>query len=84
MEVGGGDSDWQELLIHLRSVPEEHQAVFLLTCIEGYADPEVAGALGCDENTARLRRENTMNLLRELSESVLGPSGREHTDEDKH
>jgi hypothetical protein len=82
--VEGGDSNWQELLIHLRSVPEEHQTVFLLTCIEGYADPEVAGALGCDEDTARLRRENTMNLLRELSESVLGPTGPVYTDEGAH
>lgn len=77
----GGDSDWQELLIRLRSVPKEHQTVFVLTYIEGYTDPELAVALSCDENTARLRRENTMNLLRELSEGVLGPTRREHTDE---
>ncbi len=78
--VGGGDSIWQELLIRLRSVPEEHQAVFVLTYIEGYADPELAVALGCDEDTARLRRENTTNLLQELSESIVAPTQREHTD----
>ncbi len=80
--VGDGDSGWQELLIHLRGVAKEHQEVFVLTCIEGYTDPEVAGALGCDEDTARLRQENTMNLMQELSESVL--TRREHTDEDAH
>ena len=77
----GGDSSWQELLIRLRSVPKEHQTVFVLTYIEGYTDPELAVALGCGEDMAKLRRENTMNLLRELSEGVLGPTRREHTDE---
>jgi len=37
--------------------------------------------LGCDETTTRLRRENTMNLLRELSESIVAPTQRERTDE---
>lgn len=69
--VVDGDSVWQELLTNLRDVSEEHQEVFVLTCIEGYSDLEVAGALGCDEDTARLRRENTMNLLQGLSEGVL-------------
>jgi DNA-directed RNA polymerase specialized sigma24 family protein len=82
--VGDGDSSWQELLVRLRSVPEEHQVVFVLTCIEGHMDPDVAVALGCDENTARLRRENTVNLLRELSESMLAPTRPEHTDEGEH
>lgn len=81
---GSGDASWQELLVRLRNVPEEHQSVFVLTCIEGHADPEVAIALGCDEDTARLRRENTMDLLRELSESIVAPTGREHADEGKH
>ncbi len=79
--VVGGDSSWQELLIRLRSVPKEHQTVFVLTYIEGYTDPELAVALGCEEDMAKLYRENTMNLLRELSESVLAPTRREHTDE---
>lgn len=77
----GGDVDWQELLVRLRSVSKEHQEVFVLTCIEGYTDPDVAVALGCDEDAARLRRESTMDLLRELSESVLAPTRREHAEE---
>ena len=71
-----GDPGWQELLSRLRNVSKEHQEVFVLTCIEGYTDPEVAGALDCDEDTVRLRQENTMNLLQELSEGVL--ARREH------
>jgi hypothetical protein len=72
----GGNTDWQELFVRLRSVSREHQEVFLLTCIEGYTDPEVAVALGCNEDETRLRRENVMGLLQELSESVLAPAGR--------
>ncbi len=83
--VVGGEQGWEELLVRLRSVSKEHQEVFVLTCTEDHADPDVAVALGCDEETARLRRENTMNLLQELSESVLAPTRRgEHTDEGEH
>lgn len=70
-QVVAGDSGWDELLANLRCVSKEHQEVFVLGCIEGYTDLEVAGALGCDEDTARLRQENTMKLLQELSEGVL-------------
>lgn len=73
-----GNMDWQELLVRLRSIPKERQEVFLLTCIEGYTDPDVAATLGCDEDVARLRRESTMHLLQELSRSVLAPTRREH------
>ena len=82
--VAGSDSSWQELLIRLRSVPKEHQAVFVLTYIKGYTGPELAVALDCQEDTAELRRENTTNLLRELSESIVAPTRREHTDEGAH
>ena len=73
--------DWQEFLVRLHNVSKEHQEVFLLTCIEGYTDPEIAVALGCDEDAARLRREDTMGLLQELSRSVLAPTGREPVEE---
>ncbi|MDQ3387438.1 MAG: hypothetical protein M3475_07575 [Actinomycetota bacterium] len=75
-------SNWRELLARLRSVPKEHQTVFVLTCIEGNTDPEIAAALGCDEDTAKLRRERTMSLLRELSESIVAPNKREQTDDE--
>ena len=82
--VVGGDSDWEELLASLRGVSKEHQEVFLLTCLEGYSDPEIANALGCDEDTARLRRENTLDLLRGFSESIVPPARREDVEEGAH
>lgn len=82
--VGDGEQGWEELLVRLRSVSKEHQEVFVLTCTEDHTDPDVADALSCDEDTAKLRRENTMNLLRELSESIVAPTQREHTDEGAH
>ena len=82
--VAGNDWSWQELIIRLRGIPKEHQTVFVLTYIEGYTDPELAVALGCEEDAARLHRENTMDLLRELSGSVLAPTRRAHTDEGEH
>lgn len=77
----GGDMEWQELLVRLRSISKERQEVFLLSCIEGYTDPDVAATLGCDEAAARLRRESTMHLLQEISRSVLAPTRREHDEE---
>jgi DNA-directed RNA polymerase specialized sigma24 family protein len=74
-----GDVGWEGLLARLRNVSIEHQEVFVLTCIEGYSDPEIAGALGCDEDTAKLRREDALGLLREFSESIVPPSRREDT-----
>lgn len=82
--VMGGDSGWEELLAGLRGVSKGHQEVFVLTCLEGYTDPEIAGALGCDENTARLRRENTLDLLRGFSESIVPPARREDVEEGAH
>jgi hypothetical protein len=77
----GGNMDWQEFLVRLRGVSKESQEIFLLTCIEGYTDSDIAVTLGCDEDAARLRRESTMDLLRELSESVLAPTRREPAEE---
>jgi hypothetical protein len=84
MPVVADDSGWEELLGRLRGLPREHQEVFVLTCLEGCTDPEVAGALGCDEDTARLRRENTMNVLLRFSEAIVAPGKREDTGEGEH
>ena len=79
-----GDSGWEELLGRLRGLPKEHQEVFVLTCLEGCTDPEVASALGCDEDTARLRREDAMHVLLGFSEAIVAPSRREDADEGEH
>jgi hypothetical protein len=80
----GGEFGWQELLSQLRGVPQEHQTVFLLTCIEGCSDGEIATELGCDEGTAKLRRERTLDLMREVSESVVAPESCEDVEEGAH
>ncbi len=82
--VEGGDSGWEVLLADLRSLPREHQEVFVLTCLEGYSDPEIAVALDCDEDTARLRRRNTLDLVRGFSESIVPPTRREDIQEGAH
>ncbi|PLS83887.1 MAG: hypothetical protein CYG60_20840 [Actinobacteria bacterium] len=76
-EVGSGAS-WQQLRAALLEVPREEQRAFVLTCIEGCSDAEIAAALGCDEETARRRRESMTELLQGLSRSVLSPEEREH------
>ena len=82
--TAAGDSGWQELLDRLRALPKEHQEVFVLTCLEGHTDPEIACTLGCDEDTARLRREDTMRMLLMFSEAVVSPARREDTGEGEH
>lgn len=82
--VVAGNSGWEELLSQLRGIPRVHQTVFLLTCIEGYSDGEIAAELGCDEGTAKLRRERTLDLMREVSESIVAPESREDVEEGAH
>lgn len=76
-EVGSGAS-WQQLRVGLLEVPLEQQGAFVLTCIEGCSDAEIAAALGCDEETAKRRRESMTGLLQGLSRSVLSPEERGH------
>lgn len=76
-DVGSGAS-WQQLRVGLLEVPLEQQGAFVLTCIEGCSDAEIAAALGCDEETAKRRRESMTGLLQGLSRSVLSPEAREH------
>ena len=76
-EVGSGAS-WRQLRAGLLEVPLEQQGAFVLTCVEGRSDAEIAVALGCDEETARRRRESMTGLLQELSRSVLSPEERKH------
>jgi hypothetical protein len=68
---GGGD--WLALRSGLREVPFDQQRVFVLTCIEGYADPELAAALGSDEMTAGELREAALELVNDVCRRVLSP-----------
>jgi hypothetical protein len=84
MPVVADDSGWEDLLGRLRGLPREHQEVFVLTCLEGCTDTEIADTLDWDEDTARLRREDTMNVLLGFSEAIVAPGRREDTGEGEH
>jgi DNA-directed RNA polymerase specialized sigma24 family protein len=77
---------WQELLQGLNKLPLEHQEVFVLTCVRGDDDGQLASNLGCDTHTARLRRHSTMELMRELAAYALPPAAlpeaNNHSNED--
>src|SRR5437868_9385881 len=47
--------NWPELLRGLTRLSLEHQEVFVLTCVRGDDDGQLASNLGCDAHTARLR-----------------------------
>jgi hypothetical protein len=65
---------WPKLLQGLTSLSLEHQEVFLLTCVRGDDDGELASNLGCDTHTATLRRRSTMEFIRELAACALPPA----------
>jgi DNA-directed RNA polymerase specialized sigma24 family protein len=77
---------WQELLQKLTKLPLEHQEVFVLTCVRGDDDGQLASKLGCDTHTARLRRHSTMEFMRELAACALPPAAlpetNDHSNED--
>ncbi|MGH3765201.1 MAG: hypothetical protein ACRDS0_01545 [Pseudonocardiaceae bacterium] len=65
---------WPELLARLTGLPLEHQEVFVLTCVRGDDDGQLAANLGCDAHTASLRRHSTMEYLRGLATCALPPA----------
>jgi hypothetical protein len=68
---GGGD--WLALRSGLREIPHDQQRLFVLTCIEGYGDPELAAALGCDETTAAQLRKAALKRVNDVCRRVLSP-----------
>ena len=77
---------WPELLEGLARLSLEHQEVFVLTCVQGDDDGQLASNLGCDTHTARLRRDSTMEFMRELAACALPPAAlreaNDHSNED--
>ncbi|MPZ67395.1 MAG: hypothetical protein GEU83_18470 [Pseudonocardiaceae bacterium] len=59
--------DWDELRDSLDEVTAAHQEVFVLTCVRGCDDEEVAATLGCDPVAAAGRRDATMALMRHIA-----------------
>jgi hypothetical protein len=81
---GAGRGGWIELRSSLARISQESQEVFVMTCVDGYGDPELAGALGCEEEDAKRRRDAMLQELRELSSRTLSPTGRQHEQGESH
>ena len=59
--------DWPGFRHALASVPVQEQTTFVLTCIEGLGDEQVAQRCGCDAETAGRRRANVLDHMRALA-----------------
>lgn len=64
---------WPDLLRKLTRLPPEHQEVFVLTCVRGDDDEQLAANLGCDAQTAGIRRHSTIEFMRALAACALPP-----------
>jgi DNA-directed RNA polymerase specialized sigma24 family protein len=72
----GSGGDWGAFRLALAEVSTETQMTFVLTCVEGLADEQVAGRCGCDDATARRRRASTLELMRGLAAEHAGSGER--------
>lgn len=63
--VGAGS--WPLFRAELAAVPAEHQVCLVATCVEGFADDELARTWGCDAATAAARRAATLTHMRDLA-----------------
>ena len=63
----GADGTFSDLCESLRAVPGDLREVFVLACVWGHDDAEIAGALGCEESVARDRRATLMQHFEQLS-----------------
>jgi hypothetical protein len=79
LAMGG---DWPELFAALVAMPTVNQKVLHLACVLGYDDAELATALECNEEEARIRRKQTVGYLEELSRRILPPEPRQSEEED--
>lgn len=59
--------EWPALLDRLSAVAPAHQEVFVLTCVLGQDDTELAASLGCDGDAATGRRDETLRLMRRIA-----------------
>jgi DNA-directed RNA polymerase specialized sigma24 family protein len=63
----GPSGSWPALRHALAEVPSEVQTTFVLTCVDGLADEEVATHCGCDPTTAGRRRAAALDHVRALA-----------------
>jgi hypothetical protein len=70
---GGDPGAWARFRRALASVPAEAQTTFVLTCVEGLGDEQVAQRCGCDAETAGRRRASVLDRMRVLAALHGGP-----------
>ncbi len=56
----------EELLAHLRRLPEQYRAVFNLHALEGYSHAEIAQLIGIEESTSRSHLTRARKILQNL------------------
>jgi DNA-directed RNA polymerase specialized sigma24 family protein len=66
---------WAPFRRALASVPPEAQTTFVLTCVEGLDDEQVARRCGCDTATAGRRRASVLDHMRALAAGHGGHVG---------
>ena len=60
---------WPVFRSALASVPVDHQATLVLTCVEGWTDAQLAQEWGCDAEAAGARRARALTHLADLVEN---------------
>lgn len=58
--------DWEGLRTRLLEVSPEGQRVFVMACVEGYSDADLAKALDLELDAAVVRRDETIGLMQDL------------------
>ena len=64
---------WESFRRALAAVPAEAQTTFVLTCVEGLGDEQVAQRCSCDTATAGRRRAGVLDHMRALAAGHGGP-----------
>ena len=65
--TGSAAGGWAPFRRALAAVPTEAQWTFVLTCVEGLDDEQVAQRCGCDTATAAERRASVLDRMRGLA-----------------
>jgi RNA polymerase sigma factor (sigma-70 family) len=61
-----GSLSVEEMLAHLRTLPEQYRAVFNLFAIEGYSHAEIGQIIGIEEVTSRSHLNRARKMLQTL------------------
>ncbi|MQA14307.1 MAG: hypothetical protein GEV09_09080 [Pseudonocardiaceae bacterium] len=62
-------TQWSQLRAALAQVPPDVQEVFVLSCVHGWDVGDIAAELGCGHDTASLRCDEALRLMRTIGQS---------------